>query len=89
MVMDRKYFALSILGALVLYMPGSANAACVDQAATTSAKAHCALVPGGIADVALSELRPTQPSLGFDELYYRLGRFEFGKDKINKRFDDW
>ena len=89
MMMVRKYFALSILGALVLYMPGSANAACVDQAATDSAKAHCALVPGGIADVALSELRPTQPSLGFDELYYRLGRFEFGKDKINKRFDDW
>ena len=87
--MDRKHSALSILGVLFFGMSGSASAACVDQAATPAAKAHCAIVPGGIAHASLSELRPTQPSLGFDELHYRLGRFEFGKDKINKRFDDW
>jgi hypothetical protein len=66
-----------------------AAAACVDGAGSPKAKTYCALTPGSIAEASLSDLRPTQPSLGFDELYYRLGRFEFGKDKINKRFDDW
>ena len=64
-------------------------AACAATAATPAAKVHCGYTPEQLVEVKLADLRPTQPSLGFDELYYRLGRFEFGKDKINKRFDDW
>jgi hypothetical protein len=66
-----------------------AEASCVAAAASTAAKSYCALKAGDLAEARLADFRPTQPSLGFDELYYRLGRFEFGKDKINKRFDDW
>lgn len=66
-----------------------AAAGCMDQAPTADMKAHCALKPESIAEARLVDFKPTQPSLGFDELHYRLGRFEFGKDKINKRFDDW
>lgn len=32
---------------------------------------------------------PTQPYLGYDEVYYKLGRYTLGKDAINKKFDDW
>lgn len=88
-MMKLNRFAFCLLGAFTFGTSESALAACIDQAATASAKSHCAIASGGIVDIILADLRPTQPSLGFDELHYRLGRFEFGKDKINKRFDDW
>jgi hypothetical protein len=62
---------------------------CSNQAESSTAAARCDAAPGAIVEVRLQELRPTQPSLGYDEVHYRLGRFQFGKDKVNKRFDDW
>ena len=50
---------------------------------------RCAAQAGDLIDVRLDELYPTQPSLGYDEVYYKLGRYAFGKDAVNKRFDDW
>jgi hypothetical protein len=44
---------------------------------------------GDLLEVRLSDLHPTQAVLGFREIHYRLGRYEAGKDKVNKRFDDW
>jgi hypothetical protein len=44
-------------------------------------------------DVTLGELHPTQPAVGYDEVYYKLGRYASGKDEqgggVNQRFDDW
>nr|WP_232528568.1 ParB-like protein [Microbacterium sp. MAH-37] len=40
-------------------------------------------------DVRIGDVLPTQPSLGYDEVYYKLGRYTLGKDRINKKFDDW
>ncbi|PSK65486.1 hypothetical protein B0E53_02543 [Micromonospora sp. MH33] len=40
-------------------------------------------------DVRIGDVHPTQPSLGYDEVYYKLGRYTLGKDTINKRFSDW
>lgn len=51
--------------------------------------ARCAAQPGDLIDVSLQELHPTQPSLGYDEVYYKLGRYALGKDTYNKRFGDW
>ena len=82
-------FVLMMSCPLLIGMTESASAACVDSAPSATAKANCLVSPGAIVESSLVDLRPTQPSLGFDELHYRLGRFEFGKDKINKRFDDW
>ncbi|MFI5531199.1 ParB/Srx family N-terminal domain-containing protein [Kitasatospora sp. NPDC051853] len=49
--------------------------------------------PGDLLDVTLDQLRPTQPAVGYDEVYYKLGRYTSGKDEANgnanKRFDDW
>ena len=42
-------------------------------------------------DVRIGDVRPTQPSVGYDEIFYKLGRYdaELGKDALNKRFGDW
>lgn len=81
-------FALGF-GIASLVGVSQAVAGCVDEALTSEAKVNCALKANSIAEAPLNAFKPTQPSLGFDELHYRLGRFEFGKDKVNKRFDDW
>lgn len=78
-----------LAAALALASPAAADSACVAGAASATAKAACGWKAGDLAEARLADFRPTQPSLGFDELHYRLGRFQFGKDKINKRFDDW
>ncbi|MDJ0395019.1 ParB/Srx family N-terminal domain-containing protein [Rhodococcus sp. G-MC3] len=44
---------------------------------------------GELLDLPIGAVRATQPSLGYDEVYYKLGRYTQGKDKINKKFDDW
>ena len=57
------------------------------QAAQTAAYG-CAKA-GDLLAVRLGDLHPTQAVLGYLEVYYRLGRYQAGKDAINKRFDDW
>lgn len=44
---------------------------------------------GDLLDVRIGDVHATQPSLGYDEVYYKLGRYTLGKDEINKKFDDW
>ncbi|NIL86397.1 hypothetical protein RhoFasGS6_03799 [Rhodococcus fascians] len=44
---------------------------------------------GALLDLPIGDVRATQPSLGYDEVYYKLGRYTLGKDEINKKFDDW
>ena len=50
---------------------------------------YCRAGVGDLVDTTLAELHPTQPSLGYDEVFYRLGRYTRGKDTPNKLFDDW
>lgn len=44
---------------------------------------------GDLLDVRIGDVHATQPSLGYDEVYYKLGRYTLGKDAINKKFEDW
>ncbi|MDI9916581.1 ParB/Srx family N-terminal domain-containing protein [Rhodococcus sp. IEGM 1379] len=44
---------------------------------------------GDLLDVRIGDVHATQPSLGYDEVYYKLGRYILGKDAVNKKFDDW
>jgi hypothetical protein len=44
---------------------------------------------GELLDVRLGDLHPTQAVLGYYEVFYKLGRYQAGKDAVNKRFDDW
>ncbi len=41
---------------------------------------------GQMLDVALGELHPTQAALGYDQIYYKLGRYELDP---TKKFDDF
>ncbi|MDT0494504.1 ParB/Srx family N-terminal domain-containing protein [Streptomyces griseus] len=49
--------------------------------------------PGDLIDVTLGELHPTQAVLGFDQVFYKQGRYGSDRDEaaggVNKRFDDW
>lgn len=59
-----------------------------DDRRSAGAEYLCAQA-GDIVDVRIGDVHPTQPSLGYDEVYYKLGRYTLGKDAINKKFDDW
>lgn len=50
---------------------------------------YCAAEEGDLLQVTLSELRPTQPSLGYDEVYYRLGRYTIGAGAPEQLLDQW
>ena len=50
---------------------------------------YCAAAEGDLLDVTLDVLHPTQPSLGYDEVYSRLGRYTIGKDASDQLFDAW
>lgn len=90
---DRRvgtFATLVLFGALSGAGGGSATPLdCVSLAASDAARQRCSAKAGDFVTVTLSELRPTQPSLGYDELDYTLGRYQLGMDTINKRFDDW
>ena len=50
---------------------------------------YCAAAVGDLLDVTLADLRPTQPSLGYDEVYYRLGRYTLGEGAADQLPDQW
>lgn len=50
---------------------------------------YCAAVEGDLLDITLDVLHPTQPSLGYDEVFYRLGRYTLGEDAGTQLFDAW
>ena len=82
-------------GLLVAVVVAAAAAGSVPvlAGAAGSAPPGAAAAPGDLIDVTLGQLHPTQPAIGFDEVYYKLGRYRSDKDeqavKVNKRFDDW
>lgn len=49
----------------------------------------CAAGVGDLLDIRLDELKPTQPSLGYDEVYYRLGRYTLGAGAADQLLDQW
>lgn len=50
---------------------------------------NCAATEDDLLDVTLAALHPTQPSLGYDEVFYRLGRYTIGADAGKQLFDAW
>jgi len=55
----------------------------------TENQRSCAAAVGDLLDVTLGDLRPTQPSLGYDEVYYRLGRYTLGAKPGKQLLDAW
>ncbi len=40
------------------------------------------LKQGDIVEVTLNQLHPTQPSVGYDQIMYKLGRYQFDREKM-------
>ncbi|MFF7335083.1 ParB-like protein [Streptomyces sp. NPDC008150] len=96
----RRATAACLLGGSLLLTGavGAASPAAADTAAS-SGTAHptvtraATAAAGDLLEVTLDQLHPTQPSLGYDQIYYKLDRYASPKDEangdVNKRFDDW
>ncbi|WP_348788237.1 ParB-like protein [Leifsonia sp. NPDC080035] len=82
------------LGAVAIAAPAVAAPGATDvkdpSCVTGDTRALCA-EPERLLDVRIGDVHPTQPSLGYDEVYYKLGRYStaLSKDAVNKKFDDW
>ncbi|MEU0540945.1 ParB/Srx family N-terminal domain-containing protein [Nocardia sp. NPDC005978] len=99
--LGRIRWAAAIAGAVVAVtsavswvVPGEAAAAACNTVSSGSGGlagggAYGCAKAGELLDVRIGDVLPTQPSLGYDEVYYKLGRYTLGKDEINKKFDDW
>jgi len=87
--------ALGALAATGLVLPSAANAATAATTPpqferTTTDYAHAQA--GDYVKARIGDLLPTQPSLGYDEVAYKLGRYLHGKasqDPYGKKFGDW
>jgi hypothetical protein len=91
---SRKSFLMAITALSVASFlsgcGGGDDYSCVSNAESGAALARCSAKTDDLIEVTLAEVRPTQPSLGYDEVYYKLGRYSTaGKDAVNKRFADW
>ncbi|WP_200919311.1 ParB-like protein [Curtobacterium sp. Leaf261] len=62
-----------------------------DPSCTTGDTRPLCVDPDTLLDVRIGDVHPTQPSLGYDEVYYKLGRYStaIGKDAVDKEFGDW
>lgn len=67
----------------------AATTVTVPIASATPTDDYLAAQRGDFIDVRIGDLWPTQPSLGYDEVLYKLGRYTLGKDATNKKFADW
>lgn len=81
----RRAAAAALAGAMALGIAATSLGA--SQAAATTD--YTAAKAGDIVDVRIGDVLPTQPSLGYDEVYYKLGRYTLGKDALSKAYGDW
>ncbi|WP_329603402.1 ParB/Srx family N-terminal domain-containing protein [Nocardia seriolae] len=69
--------------------PGGIAGACLPVQTLSAGTNYGCAAAGELLDVRIGDVLATQPSLGYDEVFYKLGRYTLGKDEINKKFDDW
>ncbi|WP_416446470.1 ParB/Srx family N-terminal domain-containing protein [Leucobacter sp. HNU] len=82
---SRTLMAALLLGTLGLGTVATLTA----PAQPAQAADYTGAQAGDLVDVRIGDVRPTQPALGYDEVFYKLGRYTMGKDAINKKFGDW
>ncbi|WP_420997471.1 ParB/Srx family N-terminal domain-containing protein [Cupriavidus sp. 30B13] len=58
---------------------------CTPMAAETTTTTYLSAKAGDLVQVTLADLRPTQPAIGYDQIYYKLGRYAADPAK---KFDD-
>ncbi len=91
---QRVRCAAAAIGVLVVTAAGAGCAPRTETAKTADPcpeqnQRNCAAAVGDLLEVTLGDLKPTQPSLGYDEVYYRLGRYTLGRDAADNLLDQW
>ena len=84
--------ALGALAATGLVLPSAANAADAPPQFQNTTTDYAHAQAGDYVKARIGDLLPTQPSLGYDEVGYKLGRYLYGKksqDPFGKKFGDW
>ena len=94
MMPRTAYRAVCALSVTLVTLSGCATATRTEErpaAAPCSGpnERYCSAASGDLLELSLGELRPTQPSLGYDEVYYRLGRYTLGPDGAEQLLDQW
>lgn len=90
LTVDRRLVILT--GLTLLLAPACAKPQSTPAAAPPCPpqnERYCAAATGDLLEVRLADLKPTQPALGYDEVYYRLGRYTLGPDPRRELFDAW
>ncbi|MCP2328981.1 hypothetical protein HDA40_007488 [Hamadaea flava] len=88
-VVGAGVYALTPVATAAPGAPGTRPDFCGHDNRNTRYAHYLCAQAGDLLDVRIGDVHPTQPSLGYDEVYYKLGRYTLGKDAINKKFDDW
>ncbi|MGW6714185.1 ParB/Srx family N-terminal domain-containing protein [Streptomyces globisporus] len=90
---SRALLLAGVLAAGTVVAGAGTGAAAADPCSGSGPLPRTCAQPGDLIDVTLGELHPTQAVLGFDQVFYKLGRYGGGRDEaagdVNKRFDDW
>ena len=81
--------ALGLMSPGASAAPGTRHSFCGHDNRSTPYAGYLCAEAGDLLDVRIGDVHPTQPSLGYDEVYYKLGRYTLGKDAVGKKFDDW
>lgn len=84
--MLTRTFAVALLA---LVGAGCSAPAPTAPACAEGNQGYCAANVGDLIEVPLSALHPTQPALGYDEVYYRLGRYTLGSGAADNLLDQW
>ena len=81
--------AMSCVAAAIASVCLTATPAAAAPRCDTAHRVYCEAKTDSLVTVKLSQLHPTQPSLGYDEVYARLGRYSFGPNAAKLKFDAW
>lgn len=83
----RRGWAVALWAMLCLSSPMAASAqAIAPPSADVAATPYLAARAGDVLQVRIDRLHPTQTAIGYDEVYYKLGRY---RDDARQKFDDY
>lgn len=85
----RRAAALGVILIAVTACSAKTTETDAGQRCSAANERYCNAKVGDLLDVVLSDLRPTQPSLGYDEVFYRLGRYTLGVEPEKQLLDAW
>ena len=78
---SKALLLAGVLAAGTVVAGAGTGAAAADPCAGSGPLPYTCAQPGDLIDVTLGELHPTQAVLGFDQVFYKLGRYGSDRDE--------